>query len=459
MKVRDMTKGNPFSLIIRFALPLFVGNIFQQIYSIVDTVIAGYKLGDSAIAAIGATGAIYGLLINFAVGLNNGFAIVVSKYFGARNDRRLKESIAWMIILNLIVSFSITIVCVFGIDIIMKIMNVPSSIYSVARSYILIIISGITITVTYNMLSGILRAVGNSLTPLYFLIVACLLNVVLDYIFVFKFNLGVKGTAIATVIAQLLSASLTAVFLIKNYKAILPKYEHFNFNRDIVSELMSNGLAMSLMYCFVDIGTVIFQRSINTLGSTLITAHVTARRIIGIFSMPLGLIASANATFVSQNYGAKSYDRIKKSLLQVNVIEIVWSLFALIIVILFGKNIVVLLTNTKDVVMIDKSFINMLCHFICTPFVGVLLVLRTTLQAMGIKRAPIYSSSMELLIKIVAGFYLIDKFGYIVVCLTEPFIWIVCMTYLVLYFVIKKPFLKMNKLELLELENKKMGIN
>ncbi len=439
-KTSDMTVGNPLKLILSFAIPLFIGNIFQQIYSITDTIIIGHNLGDMAIASIGATGSIYSLLINFALGLNSGYGIIVAQSFGAKNHVKLKQAIATMIVLNLSITFVVTIISLLFLRTLLQLMNIPAEIFENAYSYISIIIGGMLATISYNMFAGIMRAVGNSKTPLYFLILSCTINICLDLLFIMAFGLGVSGAAIATVIAQTFSAILCGIYVIRKYRDLLPSKKDFKLDLPLLMEMSSSGFAMAMMLCVIDIGSVIYQRAINGLGEVLIVSHTAARKIIGMFMMPIGSISAANSTFASQNWGAGKKERIGGALKKVLLLQVGFGLIACAIIFLFGTTIIQLITGTTDSEVIDNAFLSLRLHFICYPALGILFALRTTLQAIGYKIAPIVSSSFELIAKIIAGIWLIPKFGYISACLTEPIIWIICSIYLIITIVRIKPF-------------------
>ena len=223
-----MTKGKPIRLILAFAIPLFIGNIFQQIYNIADTMIAGYNLGDSAIAAIGATSSIFSLLMNFASGLNSGYGIVVAQAFGAKDSDRLKKSIAVMLVLDLVITLILTVFSLLFLTPLLQLINIPDRIFTDAYAYIAIIIAGMLATILYNMLAGIMRAVGNSKTPLYFLILSCIINLSLDCLFIMGLGWGVQGAAAATVIAESSSAIFSGIYVIRKYREILPGKKHFH---------------------------------------------------------------------------------------------------------------------------------------------------------------------------------------------------------------------------------------
>lgn len=438
MRVMDMTEGNPVRLILAFAVPLFIGNIFQQVYSMVDTMVAGYNLGDTAIAAIGATSSLYSLLVDFAFGLNSGYSIIVSQRFGAHDDKRLKESIAGMIELDLIVMIVLTALSLIFLKPLMRFMNTPDAIFGEAYSYIVVICAGLTATICYNMFASILRALGNSRSSLYFLIISSLLNIVLDLLFIAVFKMGVAGAALATVIAQIVSAVFSGVYLIRNYRSILPKAGDFRVSGKMLFELFSQGFAMGLMLCVVDLGSVIFQRANNGLGEMIISAHTSARRIILIMMQPLGTISTASSTFISQNWGAQKTKRIQSALKQVLLMEIAWSLFACALIFAFGRLLVRFTTGTTDTEIVNNAVMSMRWHLSFFPALGCLLAFRSAMQAMGKKIAPIISSCLELGMKILSAAIFIPQLGFLGTCITEPITWVIMLLFLMAAFLTQR---------------------
>lgn len=430
MQVRDMTEGNPIKLILFFAVPLFIGNIFQQVYTMVDTMVAGYNLGDSAIAAIGATSSLYGLLINFAVGLNNGCAIVVTQCFGAHDEKRLKESIAGMMEIDAVVTVILTVCSLAFLKPLMHFMNIPESVFAGAYSYMAVICGGLVSTICYNMFAGIMRAVGNSRTSLYFLILSSVLNIGMDLFFIAVLKMGIAGAALATVIAQTISAILCGAYVFRHYRSIMPGHRDFCVTREVFSEVLSQGFAMGLMFCVVDLGSVIFQRANNELGETIISAHTASRRIIGILTQPMATIATASSTFVGQNWGAKKTGRIRSALKQVMGMEIAWGLFCCVLIFAFGGLFVRFTTGTSDVGIIDNAVMSLRWHLTLSPVLGCLLALRTAMQAMGRKVAPILSSCVELGMKILSAAFLIPGLGFFGTSITEPVTWVVMLLFL-----------------------------
>ncbi len=438
MHTKDMTEGKPLRIILAFAVPLFIGNIFQQIYNLVDTAVVGHCLGDGAISAIGATSSLYNLLITLISSLNSGYSIIIAQTFGARAENKLKKCIAGSVLLNAGATLVITALALLFLKPLMQFMNTPSSIFEDAYSYIFIICIGMFTTVSYNMFAGMLRAIGNSRTPLYCLIIACVVNIGLDILFVAGFGMGVDGAAIATVLAQLLSAVLCGMAFVLNYTQYIPQKADFRPEATILSELVTTGSAMALMLCVVNLGTVIFQRANNALGEAYITAYATGRRILTILMQPLGTVAEANSTFVSQNWGAGKLERIKATLRKVMAVEAVWGTISCLLVFAFGSWVVRLVTGTESAQIISDSVLCLRASGPFFPILGVLLCLRTAMQAMGYKKAPVISSCVELGLKAIGAVFVIPIVGFVGSCFTEPVTWVFMTVYLLIAYLIQR---------------------
>lgn len=428
--VRDMTKGSPLRHIISFAIPLLIGNLFQQLYNMADTVVVGHKLGDQAIAAIGAVVSLYSLIINIACDLNNGYGIVVTQKFGAHKPMEMRQAVAGMIMLNTVIGFVLTLLSLVFLRPLLGFMNTPPEIFEQSYAYIFAICAGIPVTVAYNMFAAILRALGNSRWPLLFLILASILNIALDILFVWWLEAGVAGAAVATVAAQLVAAICSGIFVWRHYRVYLPKAEDFRVPGRILAELFTMGFAMALTSCVVELGTVIFQRTANLLGETLIAAHSAARRIVIMMLQPIISLSVGNMTFVGQNYGAGRLERIRPAIRLVMLMEIAWSSFAALMVFIFGGWIIRLTTGTSNPVVLENAVLSLRIHFAFYPVLGVLFCFRNTMQAMGQKTVPVLSSCIELAMKLLAAGWLIPAYGFLGVCITEPVTWVLMVLFL-----------------------------
>lgn len=308
-----------------------------------------------------------------------------------------------------------------------------------AYQYIFIILAGMTATIGYNMCSGFMRAVGNSRTPLYFLIASCGINIVLDILFILGLHLGVAGAALATVAAQLISAILCTIYIIKKYRIYMPEKKDWQLSKELVLEMLSTGISMGLMSSVLAIGSIILQKGINHLGKDIITAHTASRRLFEFLMMPLQAVAAACSTFTGQNFGARQFDRIRKAMKQVLWLELFWSVVSVAIAFLCGNMLIRMLTGTGNENIILNAAYNLK---VCTIFffpLGILFVLRNAMQAMGYRIVPILSSSIELVVKILSCIFVIPVMKYTGVVLTEPVIWVMCAAFLsVIYLKTKK---------------------
>lgn len=437
-QVLDMTEGNALRLILAFAIPLFIGNIFQQVYNMVDTMVVGYHLGDQAIAAIGATSSLYSLIVNFAGGLNAGYGIIVTQRFGAHSKKEMKQAIAGMIVLDVGIALVLSVLAIGCLPWLMRFMNTPNTIFNQAHTYIAIIYGGLVATVGYNMFAAILRAMGNSRSPLYFLIISSLLNIVLDLLFVVVFEMGIAGAAIATVLAQCVSCVGCGIYTFRNYREYMPGKEDYRVPGNMLKELFSTGIAMALMSCVVDLGNVTFQRVNNLLGETIIAAHAASRKLITILLQPLATLAVANSTFTGQNWGARKFDRIQSTFRKVLLLEAGWGLFAAVIIYLFGTQLVRFTTGTSDPEIVGNAVMSLRIHFSMFPVLGVLFCTRNTMQAMGQKVAPVLSSCIELAMKILSASVLIPKLGFLGTCITEPITWCLMVLFLMTVYLSKR---------------------
>lgn len=425
-RVKDMTVGNPLKVILLFAVPVFFGNLFQQLYNIVDTTIAGHCLGDTVLGGMGATSSVYNLIFGFSGGLNFGFAMLVARAFGEKDEEKVRNSVALMLVLNIVATLLITSVSVVSIGPLLHVLHTPDSFMAIAYRYIVIILLGLPITICYNMQASILQALGNSRTPLMFLILSTILNIALDFLFVMAFGWQVTGVALATVVAQLISAICCFVHIKRHYPQLKLHRENFVFQKEQVIEMLSMGFSMGLMNSIYAIGSVILQGAINKISEAAVTAHYAARRLTEILMLPLSTLSMANATFVGQNFGAGNMKRIKEGMKQTCVMGFIWSTIAVIITYLFGEYAVVAITNSSDIYVLENATRYLRINVPFFYALIMLLVLRTSLQGIGRKVSPVVSSSVELVAKIVATIWVVPMLQYFGVCIIEPIIWILC---------------------------------
>lgn len=420
-----MTTGNPLKHILLFSLPIFIGSLFQHLYNVVDTAVIGHILGDGALASIGATTALYILVIDFCCGLTSGFAIVISQLFGAGEETRLHRAVSLSFVLTLVLSVVVTVAGIFGIDPLLTLLNTPEDVFAGSSVYLHVIMYGFVITLFYNMLAALLRAIGNSKVPLYALILATAVNIVLDIWFVGGLEMGIAGAAWATVIAQGISVVFCLVYIGKACDLLRFRLSHVVFDRNLMGRLLGTGFSMSLMHGVVSIGSVTLQSAVNSFGTQIIAAHTTARKINSMIMLPQFAVGTAAATFVGQNYGAQKMDRVRKGLLHSFLICLVWDVLAVGIAYVFGAPLVTALTGTSDAQLLQAAvqYIRISIPFLFP--LGIFIVLRTSLQSMNVKVVPILGSVMELAAKVVGVALIAPTFGYLGVCFVEPAIWVI----------------------------------
>ena len=432
-RVLDMTRGDPFRLVLQFSLPLFCSNLLQQVYNLTDTALAGHLLGSAALAEIGATAALYGLIMNFAFGMNNGLALTVSRCFGAGEREGIRRAVGWMVTLSAAVSLVLTTVSLLGRGALLQALQVPAEVWDGAAAYLTVILLGIPLTMLYNMEAALLRAVGNSVTPLLFLLFSSVLNVGLDAAFMGPLGMGVRGAAVATVLAQGISAVLGAVYLVRSYPELHFAPAHLKKSaRRAVMNMFWAGMSMGLMSAIYNLGSVALQSSINALGSVYITAQTAARRMAEMYFIPGGALGIGVATFSSQNLGAGRRSRIGQSVRAALKIYFVWWLFVLAFTFLLGEPVLRLITGSSDARIISNAMLYLKISVPIIPPMAVLVILRNMLQGIRHTVEPLLASALELIGKVVFAVWLVPVWGYRAVCFCEPTTWIICFVFILL---------------------------
>ena len=389
-RVMDMTEGSAAKLLFAFALPIFLGNLFQQFYNLADTAIAGHLLGDGALAQIGATAALYSTITGFAFGLNTGFALVVSRFFGAGDEWGVRRASGWMVVLAAIWAVVLTGGFLVLRHPLLSALNTPDTVMEGALSYITVILAGIPLTMAYNLEAGLLRSVGNSMTPLYFLMFSCGLNVGLDYLFMGPLGMGVRGAAAATVISQGISAAMGFVYIVRNYAQMRFRLEDLKAAPELSGEMFVTGLSMAMMSTIYSIGSVILQSSINALGSVYIAAQVGGRRLVELFMMPGGALSSSCATFASQNFGAGKWKRMDKVLMDCIFLSVTVAVLLGGSAYLFGPELLKIYTNNPQVIQcgVEILLYTTVTYFLC----GLMDLFPGALRGMGCSTVPMILS-------------------------------------------------------------------
>lgn len=421
---KDMTVGSPMKLILGFAVPLLFGFLFQQFYSVVDTIIVGKTLGVNALAGVGATGSVNFLVIGFCMGVCNGFAIPVAQKFGAKDYVTMRRFIANTVWLSIGFAAVMTVLVSVFCRQILTLMRTPEDIFEYAYIYILIIFIGIPATYLYNILSGIIRAIGDSKTPLAFLVISSVLNIGLDLVLIVIFQMGVAGAAVATVLSQLISGILCLIYLIYKFEILRVQKDEWKMDLHLMGILCSMGVPMGLQYSITAIGSVILQTAVNTLGSVAVAATTAGSKVSLFFCCPYDALGSTMATYGGQNVGAKRLDRIGKGLLSCSILGIVYSIAAFVIMYFFGDKFALMfldageteiLQNARMMLVINSAF------YIPLTFVN---VIRFLIQGMGYSTFAILAGVFEMVARTLAGVFLVPKFGYIGACFASPLAWI-----------------------------------
>lgn len=423
-KTKTLTEGTPWKQILLFSIPIFWGNVFQLLYSLVDTKIVGSTLGTEALAAVGSVSTLHTLMTGFLNGLTLGFSLITAMCFGAKNRKRLKKSFAAAISLGVLTTLALVLMLMIFLHPVLNLLHVPQAQFEMAYAYISVLIAGLFATLFYNLCANTLRAIGDALTPLIFLIVATVSNIGLDYLFILGFQMGVQGAAYATVLAQLLSVVLCLIRIFRKFPILHIQKVDFRFDRELMAEMYKSGLSMGLMSCLVGIGTILLQSAINTLGTTVIVAHTAARKVFELVSLPNSVLGSAMATYCGQNYGARRFDRIRQGIRASLIIAAVWAVVVFLIChTIEGKLIqFVASTTNPDVIYWGSTYLKVDMSFIV--ICGVIVILRNSMQGFGDRVIPVFSSCIELAGKIIFAFVFAPMFAYWGIIWAEPMVWI-----------------------------------
>jgi len=438
-KIKDLTVGSPLKLIIGFAIPIFFGMMFQQFYSVMDTMIVGQTLGVDALAAVGATGSITFLIIGFCNGIASGFAIPVAQRFGAKDEKGLKLAIANSIYLGIALCIVVTLAVTALCRPILEFLNTPADIMEGSYAYLIVILWGIPITFFYNLFSGFMRSLGDSKTPVLFLVMASVINIVLDYVFIVGFGTGVEGAAYATVISQLIAALLSGVYMVKKYPVVhMDKYER---RRDIhcMIQLLYMGVPMGLQYSITAVGAVILQTAVNGLGSTAVASVTTGGKIACFFLVLFDALGSTMATYSGQNMGAKRLDRVSKGLFIACAIGMTYSIFAGVFLAMFGDRFALLFVSAEETAIIENVALYLKIESGFYILLTLVNCVRFTIQGMGFSFFAVIAGVMEMVARALVAWVLVPYFGYAGACLASPVAWILADIFLIpAFFYVRK---------------------
>lgn len=420
---KSLTEGTPWKLLLSFSVPILIGRIFQLLYSLMDTKVVGAALGELALASVGSVSNLAILLTGFANGLTIGFSIAMSYQFGRKDEEGVRKAYAGNLLLSIIIMLSVTIVMMIFLHPLMELLRVPQEQMEMAVAYIRILILGFSAAVLYNMCANALRALGDSITPLMFLIVASLLNVALDYLFVLGFHMGVAGAAYATVVSQAVSVVLCFIRIRRKFPILHLHKSDWKLERALAVDMLKSGMSMAFMSCLVSFGTLALQTAINQMGTDVIVAHVATRKVFEIFMLPSFVLASAITTFSGQNYGAGRLDRIGQGLKSALLIGLVWSIIGTILIWMTSGYLIQFIASTANPEVIRWGSIYINVNFPFSFICICVCVLRNCMQGFGDRVIPVMSSIIELIGKFVFALVLTPIFFYWGVIWAEPCVW------------------------------------
>ena len=431
---RDMTSGGPAGVIIRFMIPVFLGNIFQQFYNVADSIVAGQFIGVNALAAIGSTGSLMFFVTGWLNGLSSGFAILVSQWFGARQYDRMRHYVAMSVYLAAGFAILMTAVLMIANVPILRMMNFSDEIMPDVKAYMEIIYAGLIVTAAYNALASFLRALGDSRSPLYFLIISAAINVVLDIVFIVNFRMGVEGCAYATVIAQGISAVLCFVYILKKFPILHLKKENFVISFSSFGRLLALGIPMGLQFSITAIGTIIVQGAVNVYGEVYMAGFSAAGKLQNILSAVFTAFGATIATYVGQNRGAGRMDRVKVGVKYTQIMILAWSVVVMIAMYFGGKYMTWLFVSPSETEVVDAAVTYFHTVFWCYPFLGSIFLYRNTLQGMGYGLGPMLGGVFELVARTAIVTIVAGKTSFAGVCLSDPAAWIAALIPLVPYY-------------------------
>ena len=437
--VRDMTTGNSAKQILKFSLPLLIGTVFQQFYNMVDSIIVGKFLGTQPFAAVGMTGSITFFVLGLVFGACSGFAIPVAQDFGAHDEAGVRRCVANIIHIGVIFGLVMTLATTLLTRQILVWMDTPEELMQDAYDYLFWIFLGIGSLMLYNLLAGILRSLGDSTTPLIFLILSSLLNIGLDVLLVWTLNVGVKGAAIATVISQLISGLGCLVFMIRKFPMLRLTRKDLRPDLPTIRRLSGIGFPMGLQFSITAIGSIILQKSVNALGTTIIASVSAAAKVQNLVVSPMDAFGVSMATFAGQNYGAGKIDRVRRGVRQVFWMLTAYSLLALGIVYFSGSTIALLFVDASETEILACTQHFLIMNGLFYIPLGLIYTLRNTLQGVGFSKIAMLSGLFELVARSVMGLFVVPKFGFNAVCLAHPTAWIMAdLILIVLYLILMK---------------------
>ncbi|MGI5958633.1 MAG: MATE family efflux transporter [Massiliimalia sp.] len=422
--VKDMTAGNPVKLILFFSIPLLLGNLFQQFYNMVDAMVVGRFVGVGALAAVGATGSMMFTIIGFAMGLTLGFSVIVSQRFGAGDEEGVKRAFAMSILLSGIITAFLMIAGTLLCKPLLLLMNTPEDIMKDSQTYLGLIFLGAAAPIYYNLISSMLRALGDSKTPLYFLILSSIINVGLDLLFVISFHMGVAGVAVATIISQIVSCILCLVYMKKKHPILTLSRRHWKWDPEMVRQLVKMGLPTAFQNSVTGIGIMMLQTVVNGFGSTIVAAYTAASKVQQLSTQPLMSFGMAMATYVGQNLGAGKLQRIQKGVKDSIWIILVTSVLGYALIFFGAQPLVQMFVSQSQTEVIEQASMYLKVTSLFYFVLGMLFVYRSSLQGLGNAIIPMISGFLELVLRVSLAFILPNFFGFQGVAMADVAAWI-----------------------------------
>lgn len=422
--MRELTHGNPAKLIFIFTIPLLVGNVFQQLYAMIDMIVVGQTLGKDALAAVGSTGSISFLIIGFAQGLTAGLAIITAQRFGAKDYKGVRESFASSILICAAVTIVLTTLSLVFLRPLLIVMQTPVEIIDQAQEFISVILAGIFASITFNLLSNMLRALGDSRTPLFFLVIAVIINILLDLLFVVHLHSGVAGAGFATVIAQTASSIMCFVYIRKKVPLLQVRRKDFGYHAASIKQHLNAGLPMAFQSSIIAIGAVILQAALNSLGTNVVAAQTAAGRIDQFATLPMMSFGITMATFTAQNYGAKQYGRILQGVRQALIMSCSFAVLAGVIEITLGRFFVRLFVSASETKVFELAQVYFNINGSMYWILAILFIVRYTLQGLGQAKVPTIAGIAELVMRSFAAIFLTALLGFHGAAAASPLAWV-----------------------------------
>lgn len=441
---KEMTAGKPLPLIFNFTIPLLLGNLLQQTYSLVDAAIVGKILGIHALAAVGASSSVVFLILGFCNGCSCGFGIPVAQKFGARDYSTMRRFVSVSLQLSIVMSIVIAVVTSIYCRDILQMMRTPENIFDGAYDYLLVTFIGVPCTFLYNLLSSIIRALGDSKTPFWFLLFSTILNIVLDLFCILVLDWGVLGAGIATVVSQGVSALLCYIYMYRHFPILKSTPDERKFEPQLAQKLMYIGIPMGLQFSITAIGSIMLQSANNALGAASVAAFTASMRLKMFFICPLESLGIAMATYTGQNYGAGRADRIWQGIKASSVMMMVYAVATIVILLVGSRWLALLFVDPSETEILagTEQFLHISSYFF--PIIGVLCILRYTIQGAGYTNLAMLSGVSEMIARALISVYAVPVWGFMAVCFGDPMAWVAADLFLIPAFIYVYSRLKRN---------------